>query len=306
MKVWHGLESYPPSVPECAVCIGRFDGVHVGHKALICGAVDEARKHGWPSVVFTFDRHPAELFAPDRAPEYLTTLDQKVELIRALGPDHLLIAHFDERFRDLSPEAFLHFVVSGMLRARAVFVGEDFRFGYQHAGDVDYLRDGSSRFHFDTRVIPAVQVGGEKAASRRIRELLHEGSLETANRMLGHPYRIAGTVARGAQLGRKLGYPTANLQLAARQAVPKDGIYAVRAVIEGRKLPGACSIGLRPTVGGTDRTIETYLIDFEGDLYGQAMEVEFVKWLRDEEKFDSLETLVEQIAEDVEQAKAAL
>jgi riboflavin kinase / FMN adenylyltransferase len=304
MNVWHGLEAFPPGMPECTVAIGRFDGVHIGHQALISAAVRDAHSYGRPCVVFTFDRHPAELFAPERAPEYLTSLYRKVALIRALGPDHILIACFDERFRDLSPEAFLHFVVSGMLRAKAVFVGEDFHFGFEHAGDVAYLRSAEERFGYRTEIVPAVlSVDGQKASSSRIRQLLYDGELGKTEEMLGHPYVLDGSVVPGEKLGRKLGYPTANLEVSARQLVPKDGIYAAWADCEGDRHAAACSIGIRPTVGGTARTIEAYLLDFSGDLYGKPISLEFVKRLRNEEKFQSLDALVEQIARDVEEVR---
>lgn len=306
MKVWQGLEAYPTDIPESTIAIGRFDGVHVGHQALISAAVEDARAHGRPSVVFTFDRHPAELFAPHRAPEYLTPLDQKIALIEGLGADHILIACFDDRFRDLSPEAFLHFVVSGMLQARAVFVGEDFRFGFEHAGDVNTLREAEQRFSYKTRIVPPVMVHGEKAASSRIRQLLYDGDIRQATELLGHGFVLEGTVERGAQLGRKLGYPTANLRVTHRQVVPKDGIYAVWVEAGKERLAGACSIGVRPTVGGTDRTVETYLLEYEGDLYDRTIRLEFVERLRDELKFESLDALVEQIGRDVAEVSQLL
>jgi riboflavin kinase/FMN adenylyltransferase len=306
MRTWHGLETVIAPFPASTVAIGRFDGVHLGHQALISRAVHDAHNHGRPAVVFTFDRHPAELIAPDRAPGYLSTPEQRAELIASLGADHLVVAHFDERFRELSPEAFMHFVLSGILGARSVFVGADFHFGHDQSGNIDSLRAAEERLVFQTTVLEPILVHGEKAASSQIRDLLRDGELRAALEMLGHGYTLTGIVVEGQKLGRTLGYPTANLQLEITQVVPKDGIYAGWVTYEGRRFKGACSIGVRPTVGGTERTIETYILDFSGDLYGKRLDIELVVRLRDELKFDSLEALVDQIALDVEEVRRLL
>jgi riboflavin kinase/FMN adenylyltransferase len=306
MKTYFGLEAVCPPIARSSVAIGRFDGMHLGHQSLIRTMVEDARAHGREAVVFTFDRHPAELLAPDKVPGYLQTLEQRAAVIEGLGVDTLVVAVFNERFRSLSPEAFLHFVVSGQVGAEAVFVGEDFRFGRSAEGAIDLLRSAEERYGYRTHVHPAVLVDGEKAASTRVRELLRDGEVEKAARMLGRPYALSGTVERGQQLGRTLGYPTANLRLTVAQVAPAHGIYAVWTQAAGARRMGACSIGVRPTVGGTSRTIETYLLDFSGDLYDQPMEVEFVARLRDEEKFDGLEALVAQMDRDVAGARRIL
>lgn len=306
MKTWTALETICDPLEATSVAIGMFDGLHVGHQALIHDAVADARAHGRESAVFTFDRHPAELFAPDRAPGYLGFPAQRDALLAAMGVDHLVVARFDERFRDLSPESFLRFVLCGVLGARAVFVGEDFRFGHDHVGDVACLRDAQERWAYVLHVHAPVLVDGERASSSRIRALLREGDLARALRMLGHPYVLRGTVVRGQQLGRKLGFPTANVELERAQVVPADGVYVVWATVNGRRHKGACSIGVRPAVGGTARTVEVYLLDFAGDLYGQTLDVEFAARLRDEANFETLEALTAQIARDVEQVRALL
>jgi riboflavin kinase/FMN adenylyltransferase len=306
MRTWQGLETVTTPFPTSTVAIGRFDGVHRGHQALISRAVEDAHTHGRPAVVFTFDRHPAELIAPDRAPGYLSTPEQRAELIASLGADHLVVAHFDERFRELSPEAFMHFVLSGILGAKSVFVGADFRFGHDQSGDVNSLREAEERLGFKTTVLEPILVNGKKAASSDIRDLLRDGELQAALEMLGHAYTLTGRVVEGQKLGRTLGYPTANLQLEINQVVPEDGIYAVWVHYTGQRYKGACSIGMRPTVGGTERTIETFILDFNADLYGRRLDIEFMSRLRDELKFDSLEALVEQIALDVEEVRVVL
>jgi riboflavin kinase / FMN adenylyltransferase len=307
MQVWNGLETITRPFDASSVAIGRFDGVHLGHQALIRKAVEDAASMRQASVVFTFDRHPAELLAPDRAPGYLTTLPRRIELIGELGVGHLVVARFDERFRSLSSQTFLHFVLSGVLGARAVFVGPDFRFGMEQSGSVETLKEGEERYRYSTNVLAAVTAKGQPVSSSRIRELIRQGEVEAAAEMLGRPHTLEGTVAHGEKLGRTIGYPTANLEIAGNLVIPKDGIYAVRArLADRRQIGGACSIGLRPTVGGTARTVETYLLDFEGDLYGQRMEIAFIARLRDELKFEGLEPLKEQITRDVDETRKLL
>jgi riboflavin kinase/FMN adenylyltransferase len=306
MNLWQGLESITTPLPASSVAIGTFDGLHRGHQALISACVADAHAHGRLAVVFTFDRHPAEIIAPDRVPGYLAPPEQRMEIIRSLGADELVIARFTPRFRQLSPESFLRFVVSGILGAEAVFVGEDFRFGCNQEGNVAYLREAQERLCFRLEVLESVRVGSERVSSSQIRQLLQGGHLGKALEMLGHPYVLSATVVEGEKLGRKLGFPTANLQPVLAQVIPADGVYAVWVEWGGRRWKGACSIGLRPTVGGTQRTIEIYLLDFFGELYGERVSVEFVTRLRDEMKFDTLEALVQQIKRDVEQVQQVL
>ena len=302
MQIWRGLESVAEPFEASTLAIGVFDGIHVGHQALIRAAVEDGRQNRRRSAVLTFDRHPSELLAPEKVPGYLTTDSQRARLFEELGVDDLVIARFDERFRELSPEAFLRFVVCGVMGARAVFVGSDFRFGKNQAGDTDYLNSAPTRCDFEVQVMQPVMVDGQKASSSRIRELLREGDVKRAARILGRPYAFVGTVVEGQSLGRKLGFPTANLETADKMVVPADGIYAVWTRRGHERHMGACSIGMRPTVGGTARTVEVFLIDFSGDLYGEELESEFIARLRKELKFDSVEEMVQQIGLDVEEA----
>ncbi len=306
MHVWQGLESIKQPFDAVSVAVGMFDGLHVGHQSLIRAAVEDARRQSRPSVVFTFDRHPAELIAPDKAPGYLSTPRQRESLLRCLGVDHVVITRFDHRFRDLSPEAFLHFVLNGVLGARGVFVGEDFHFGRNQVGDVVYLREAQGRFGYTLRVHPPILVRGDRASSTQVRTLLRTGDIAAASEMLCHSYILNGVVVHGHKLGRKLGFPTANLKLNRPQVIPANGIYAVWGHVKDERFMGACSIGVRPTVGGTDRTVETYLLDFNDDIYDTEMDIEFVSRLRDELKFESLEALVEQMDYDVRQARTIL
>lgn len=307
MNVFEGLETIPTPFARSTVAIGTFDGVHVGHQAIIRAAVADARAHGRPALVFTFDRHPAELIAPERLPGYLTTPAQRNHLIAEQGADGLVIARFDSSLRERSPDEFVRDILKGLLGAEAIVEGSNFRFGKGAAGDTAYLERAQEEFGFTLHVLEPVRVGGEPASSTRVRDCLRSGNIAAAETLLGHPYWLAGTVVEGQKLGRTLGYPTANLAPTYRQVVPADGIYAGLArLADGRTFGAACSLGDRPTIEGAGRSIEAYLLDFDADLYGQEMELRFLQRLRLEEKFDSLEALTAQMARDVEQTRAIL
>lgn len=307
MNVFEGLETLPQPYTASSLAIGTFDGVHVGHQAIIRTAVDDAHANGRPAIVLTFDRHPSELLAPERAPGLLTTPAQRNGYIAALGVDALVILRFDHSLSQLSPDTFLQTIVKDRLGAEAIVVGADFCFGKGRAGDVAYLHEAQARYDYVLHALHPVLVGELPASSTRIRERIRAGEIGEAERLLNHPFLLAGKVVEGQKLGRTLGYPTANLELTYRQVVPADGIYAVQAILEdGRTVGGACSIGNRPTVEGAGRSIETYLLDFSEDLYGRRMELRFIKRLREELKFESLQTLTDQIALDVAATRAAL
>jgi riboflavin kinase/FMN adenylyltransferase len=307
MNVFEGLEAVPTSYSTSSLAIGTFDGVHIGHQAIIRTAVADAHTHGRPAIVLTFDRHPSELLAPDRAPGLLTTPSQRNAYIADLGADALVILQFDRALSQLTPDIFLQTIVKDRLGAQAIVVGADFCFGKGRAGDVAFLTHAQSEFAFTLHPLRPVLVGGIPASSTRVRERLRAGDIAEAETVLNHPFLLAGTVVGGQRLGRTLGYPTANLAPTYRQVVPADGIYAVRAILDdGRTFGGACSIGDRPTVEGAGRSIETYLLDFSEDIYGRGMEIRFVKRLREELKFDSLDALTAQMALDVTAARTAL
>jgi riboflavin kinase/FMN adenylyltransferase len=317
MKVFAGLEAVDPPFAVSSVAIGSFDGVHLGHQAIIRAAVADARRHNRPALVFTFDRHPAELLRPELAPAMLCTPAQREALIAAQGADGLIIARFDYELSELSPNAFVQRILKDLLGARAIVEGANFYFGKGRAGDLAYLQAAQAQFDFTLHFLAPVLVGGIPASSTRVRECLAVGDIAEAEALLGHPFLLAGTIVSGQRLGRQLGYPTANLAPTYRQAVPSDGIYAVYAHLDdGRVLGGACSIGNRPTVEGAGRCIETYLFNlnqamlnegsFNEDIYGRHMELQFVQRLRLEAKFDSLDDLIVQMGRDVEQAKRIL
>ncbi len=304
MNVYNGLEALLEPFPRATVAVGTFDGVHRGHGAIIRMAVDDSRAANRPAIVFTFDRHPSELLAPDRAPGYLTTPAQRLPLIAQLGTDALVIARFDAALASLTAEQFVQKILKAKLGAESIVIGGDFHFGKDRSGNEDYLRSVQEKFGFQLHVHPPVFYNNQPVHSTHIRELIRAGKVPDAENLLGHPFLLAGKVVQGQRLGRTLGYPTANLALTVNQVVPADGIYAVRVFLDdGRSFGGACSIGNRPTVEGAGRSIETSLFDFDEDIYGREMEVRFLSYLRPELKFDSLDALVVQMAQDVAQAR---
>ncbi|MCS7309499.1 MAG: bifunctional riboflavin kinase/FAD synthetase [Armatimonadota bacterium] len=285
------------------VTIGSFDGVHRGHQAIIRVALQRAQALGVPAVAVTFDRHPQESIQPENAPPWLTSLTTRLRLLLEAGVHDVLVLRFDRDFAQLSAEAFLQFILQAHLNARCIVVGRDFRFGHQRQGSVDYLREVQSRFGYELEAVPDVLYAGERISSSRIRQALREGEVREAAAMLGRAYVLEGVVVRGQQLGRKLGYPTVNLRPHPSQLVPKDGIYAGRLLHPrtGGVYTAAISIGVRPTVDGTRRTIEAYLLGFSGNLYGEEVHLAFFYRLRDEQKFDSLHALKAQMDRDVQQ-----
>ena len=303
MRVLRSLSQVPGEPAGRALALGPFDGVHLGHREVIGSALGRARERGLVAAVVTFDPHPLEVLRPDRPPRLLTTIERKIELVSALGLDELVAIPFTAELSRQTAEEFCDQVLVATLGARSVSVGANFHFGHNAAGDADLLR---SRPEFDPDVIELVAHDGESISSSRIRALVDAGDVAAAGRLLGAPYALAGTVKQGDRRGRELGMPTANLDVPEQQLLPAPGIYAATAAgesLEG-ELPAAVSIGVRPTFGGGELLVEAHLIGFEGDLYGRRLRLEFLERLRDEERFESAEDLVEQMRKDVAQAQA--
>jgi riboflavin kinase/FMN adenylyltransferase len=306
-----------PSPPEgTAVTIGAYDGVHRGHQAVIATVRRLAAERGLATAVVTFDRHPASVVRPASAPRLLTDLDQKLELLAATGLDHAVVLHFDEARSKESAEDFVQEVLVGCLNTKLVVVGEDFHFGHQRRGNVELLRAVGAEKGFEVLPLGLVGVDGEptsdegdRVSSTSIRQALAAGDLERANRMLGRPYEVRGIVGHGDERGRTLGFPTANVAVPEETMLPADGIYACwYERPSGDVLPSAVSLGRRPTFYENQpyRLLEAYLLDFDGDLYGELAEVRFVTRLRGEERFDSIDELVAQIHQDVADARREL
>jgi riboflavin kinase/FMN adenylyltransferase len=275
------------------VAVGTFDGVHLGHREVISGA----------DTVVTFDPHPAAVVAPGGAPRLLTTLERKTELIAELGVEELVVIPFDHEFAARSAQSFVDDVLVGTLRAEHVSVGENFRFGHKAAGDQALLRSDE---RFQTRVVALLEVDGEVVSSSHIRGLVLGGAVEYADKLLGSPFTVAGEVVQGDQRGRTLGFPTANLVPRDGYVVPGHGVYACRAqTANGAVHVAATNVGVRPMfVTGRGELIEAFLVDFDGDLYGSQLRVEFLKRLRGEKRFESVDALVEQMGRDVEETRA--
>jgi riboflavin kinase / FMN adenylyltransferase len=275
------------------VAVGTFDGVHLGHREVIRGA----------DTVLTFEPHPAAIVSPAGAPRLLTPLERKIELIAELGVQEVVVVYFDREFASRSAESFVDDVLVGTLRAEHVSVGENFRFGHKARGDTQRLL-GDDRF--DTRVVPLLEVDGEVVSSSHIRGLVLGGAVEYADKLLGAPFTFSGEVTEGDKRGRTLGFPTANLLPRDGYVVPGHGVYACRArTADGVVHVAATNVGVRPMfVTGRGELIEAFLVDFEGDLYGTELRVEFLKRLRGEKRFESVEALIEQMGRDVEDARA--
>jgi len=287
------------------VCIGAFDGLHSGHRALVRHAVARARALGVECVVVTFEPLPREFFSKDHPPPRLTLARAKVEGLLDLDADRVGLLRFDAKLSAMSAEDFVRTLLVGRLAAREVWIGPEFRFGHRRGGDVALLQAMGSELGFSADAIAPVEVQGERVSSTRIREALKSGDFTTTTRLLGRPYAIGGRVVRGKQLGRTLGFPTANLRFPKTPAL--SGIYAtwVHGVGDA-PWPSVSSFGTRPTVDGVEPLLEAHLFDFAGDLYGRHIEVEFVAKLRDELKFPDLPSLTEQMHRDADQARALL
>jgi riboflavin kinase/FMN adenylyltransferase len=304
MKVLRGVARAAERVP-CALTIGNFDGVHRGHQALLAHVVEAARTRAIVPAVMTFEPHPRELFAPDKAPPRVANLRDKLESLAAAGIERVFIEHFNRRFAAITAEQFIDDILVRGCQARWLMVGEDFRFGAQRAGDVNLLRARAGSAGFEFVQLPNVMDDGERVSSSAVRAALGRGDMPRAAALLGHPYFISGRVMHGAKRGRELGFPTLNLRIAHKRPAV-HGIYAVRVHgLGATPWPGVASVGLRPTVDNSGRwLLEVHLFDFAAQVYGKLVRVEFLKKLRDEEKFDSLDALTAAIRNDAEQARA--
>jgi riboflavin kinase/FMN adenylyltransferase len=315
MEVLRDLSVCPRPPEGSAVTIGAYDGVHLGHRAVIAEVRRRADERGLATAVVTFDRHPAAVVRPESAPRLLTDLDQKLELLAETGIDYCLVVTFDEaRSRETAAE-FVREVLVGCLEARTVVVGDDFHFGHGREGNVALLRTMGADLGFDVEGLDLVDADGKPAAdadrvsSTRIRHALVAGDLAASNAMLGRPYELRGIVARGDERGRDLGFPTANVSVPGDILLPADGIYAgwfERP--DGSVHQAAISLGRRPTFYAEAHAslLEAHLLDFTGDLYGERVKVRFVARLRGEERFESVAALVEQIGRDCEETRRLL
>lgn len=288
----------------CVLAIGNFDGVHLGHQAVIREVRRMAGDLGVPSAVMIFEPQPREFLAPERAPARLTTLREKLEAFREQQVDEVICLRFDGKLARLSDREFVERLLVRGLSVKQVVVGEDFRYGHNRQGDLGTLQQAGVERGFGVYTAATLRMDGERISSSRIRAALAAGDLEGARALLGRPYRISGRVIRGAQRGRRLGFPTANVDVERRRS-PLHGVFAVRVDgVNGRALEGVANVGTRPVYGGGPMLLEVYLFDFEGEIYGQRIHVEFLRRLREERNFDSEAHLLEQMHRDAEEARA--
>jgi riboflavin kinase / FMN adenylyltransferase len=317
VRRWRGLEATPGDLGRTVVTIGMYDGVHRGHQALIGAAVDRARALRRPCLLLTFEPHPAEVIRPGSHPAILTSIDRKTELVADLGVDDMCVLPFTQEFMRLSPGSFTHTVLVEHLHAAQVVVGQNFTYGHKAAGTVQTLAEEGRRFGFTVEGVPLRGVEGDgdevTISSTYIRACVAAGDMESAARALGRPHRVDGVVVRGDRRGRELGYPTANVETPAYTAVPADGVYAGHLVLRdprtGRskeRFPAAVSVGTNPTFEGNRRTVEAYVLDFDGDLYGEHVGVEFASRLRAMAAFPDIPSLIAAMDDDIARTRALL
>src|SRR5438067_2644374 len=305
METLHSISELSRLQGPVFLAIGVFDGVHRGHQAVISTSAEHARTANGTPVVVTFDPHPMKVLRPNDAPHLLTATQHKIGLIRDLGVEHLFIIKFDKAFAATSPEDFVQQLVTHSKPLREICVGHEWSFGKGRRGNLALLRKLGAQFDFDVVGIPAVTLtNGEAVSSTAIRHAIEAGDLVRAAEMLGREYTILGTVVRGENLGKKIGFPTANLSAHSEQ-FPPNGVYVAEARIDVELYRGVINLGIRPTVsiGKSERVLEIHLFDFNRDIYGQDVEVRFLKFLRPEKKFENLDALVQQIHQDVQQAR---
>jgi riboflavin kinase/FMN adenylyltransferase len=305
MNIIHAAADLNPGSRGACVAIGVFDGVHLGHQSVIGQAVRDARSQNSVSVVITFDRHPNSVVAPQNVPPLIYPLAKKLRVIESLGVETTWVIHFDKAFSEIPGEPFIRSLVQDFGNVRSICVGETFMFGCRRSGNVGLLKSLGDKLNFAVHAVPDVSLHGQPISSTRIRETVRAGNFDLAGEMLGRTYTLCGNVKMGEKLGRKLNFPTANLDMSGT-LVPPNGVYAADALVSGKQHRAAVNIGYRPTVeaGSPALCVEAHLLDFSQDIYGQEIELTFLKKLRDEQKFPSLAALQEQIAKDVAQTRA--
>jgi riboflavin kinase/FMN adenylyltransferase len=303
MRLFHGTDNAEITRPT-VLTLGVFDGLHQGHQLIMKTVVDRARAIGAVPTVITFEPHPRAVLHPQSAPPLLQTFDQKIEALGVLGIEQTIIIHFDKAFSQIRAEDFLRNVVVERLQAKEVYLGRGFFFGHNREGNIDLLRRVSSTLGFFADEVPEVRLRGRRIGSTRIRELLADGQVNLARRMLGRPYGVEGPVVRGAERGAHLGFPTANIQPHNR-VIPRGGVYVTATLIEGQWRRSVTNIGTRPTFNdGRGVSVETHVMNWTGDLYGDVVRVRFLHRLRNEKKFGSIDELKSQIEFDVERAES--
>lgn len=287
------------------VTLGNFDGVHKGHQKVLKTVKDRAKRLRLPSAVYTFEPHPLKIVAPHKSPPLLTALKEKMELIKASGIDYLILARFTKEFASRHPGEFVEDVLLKQLKAKEVWVGHDYAFGKGRTGTIEYLKELGKKFGFKVSVIPACKKGGVIISSSKIREYIRHGKVKEAAVFLGRSYAVSGKVVKGRNIGKHLGFPTANIEIH-NELIPKDGIYAVRVLLGNQIYKGAANIGFAPTFHIKKRAVEAHIINFKQNIYGKKLKIEFIQRLRGEKIFKSADGLAIQIKRDVDKVKKIL
>ncbi len=302
MELIRGLHNIREKHKGCVLTIGKFDGVHLGHRAVLTNVVERARELGLPSTVMVFEPQPEEVFSPDSAPARLSRLRDKYEQLKAVGIDRLLCVKFDSQFAGMSPEKFVESLLVNQLGIQYLVIGDDFRFGKGRVGDFTTLKKAGDSFGFSVVSTQSFRRKDCRISSTEVRSALANGDFKEAEAMLGRPYEIAGKVVHGEKKGRTIGFPTANVLLK-RCKTPVNGVFAVKVNIDKQTVYGVANVGTRPTLDGQRAQLEVHLFDFNKKLYGQTIRVQLMAKLRNEKKFDNFELLHQQIIRDAEQAK---
>jgi len=305
MKVFYGLNDIQESLPNPVITIGNFDGVHLGHQKIFQDLKNEAKKIHGTDIIITFFPHPLKVLFPDKAPHLITTLDERLRLIRACGNEVIVCIPFTRAFSNLSAERFVQEILVEKFGVQEVLVGQDARFGKDREGDIDFLRKSAKRFHFSVREIEPVQVRGMETSSTKIRRCVEKGELRQSAAMLGRLYGITGTVCEGDKRGKSLGFPTANLSTDA-ELLPPNGVYAVWSTVGDTVMPGVANLGVKPTFSGKQFSIEVHLFDFDENIYGESIRMDFVERIREERTFPNAQALIDEMNKDSQKAKEIL
>lgn len=303
MRVIRDVLNATEHFPHTVVTVGSFDGVHLGHKCIVERVVAEARQHDGTPAVLTMEPHPRQYFAPDHAPNLLTTLEKKIALLDDAGIDVVYVLEFNENTANMPPEMFVAEVLHRRCQAKGIVVGHDCRFGKDAAGDIALLEHLADEFGYTVEQVPPLIINSERVSSTLIRERILQGDLDDAELFLGRKYSVSGHVIKGRGIGVKLGFPTANIR-PSHSAIPAQGVYVAEVLIGGERQPAAVNIGIAPTIRHEDVTIEAHILDYDNNILGRAIEIVFFRRLRSEKKFPSYEALVDQIRQDVRDTRA--
>lgn len=299
MQVITSKEYNKYQAKNTCLAIGAFDGLHKGHQLIINQALNEARKNNYPAAVLSFNPHPLEIIPGKNPPPSIVSRKQKISILEKMGIDYYFEQEFNQQFADLRAEEFINDILIDKIKVGTVVVGDDFRFAHKNEGNVEILTKMGELHGFTARVVSQLHASDDRISSTRIRGLLKNGKIKKAEKLLGRPYQMCGKVIHGKKIGRKLGFPTANIELETNYALPPEGVYAVKVKLNGEEYIASANIGFNPTFNNQKISFEVYILDFEGDIYGQSLCIDFVEFIRDEKSFDSKEKLISQMKQDI-------